>query len=175
MGIDRKRKAKGKSDYATLGRFFALPLDILHHENWTRLSPHGCKLVVDLGKQFDGKNNGYLSCAWEVMQKQGWKSRETLTIATAEAQHYGLIERTRQGGMNRPSLYALTWWKINSRQDDPLDCSSTLRPSGTWKEKRAKFETPDWVKAKRERDRDRERAKRSISAVVSERASLAAK
>jgi hypothetical protein len=41
VGIDRKRKSKGKSEYSKLGRFFALPLDILHHENWTRLSPHG--------------------------------------------------------------------------------------------------------------------------------------
>jgi hypothetical protein len=122
-------------------------------------------LIVDLGKQFDGKNNGYLSCAWEVMQKHGWRSRETLAIATAEVQHYGLVERTRQGGMNRPSLYALTWWKIDSRTDDLLDCSSTLRPSGAWKEKHAKFDTPDWVKAKRERDR--ERAKKIASAATS--------
>ena len=165
MGIDRKKRSKGKGDYPP-GAFWLLPHDVLYHENWIRLSPHGCKLMLDFGRQLKGHNNGYLNAAWEMMQRYGWRSRETLSVALAEVQHYGLIELTRRGGYKRPHLYALTWWRVESRADDPLDDMRPVQPpSGLWKEKRDRFEPPDWVKAKRSRDRSRETTKRESDTV----------
>jgi hypothetical protein len=167
MGIHR-RKNNGRSVHEALGEYFALPLSIVCHDNWTQLSANGCKLVVDMGKQFNGRNNGYLSASWEKMSLYGWKSRETLAIAIAEAQHYGLVERTRQGGYKRPNFYALTWWRIHPDPDGkhgPLDCQPTARPSGLWKEKRDKFQQPDWVRQKRQRDRQRGRSTEEETAI----------
>jgi hypothetical protein len=110
---------------------------------------------MDLARQYSGFNNGYLCAAWELMRAVGWRSRETLDIAVAECEHYCIIERTRQGGRNRPNLYALTWWPIHARKDDPLDLRATTSPSNAWKDTRAIFELPDWIVAKRARDRQR--------------------
>jgi hypothetical protein len=50
-----------------------------------------------------------------------------------ELVHFGLIEMTRQGGLNRCSLYALTWRPIDDCKGK-LDCAATKNASGKWKE-----------------------------------------
>ena len=107
------------------------------------------KLVLDLGSQYTGFNNGYLCPAWELMRNRGWRSRETLFIAIAEAEHFGMIVRTRQGGRNRASLYALTWWQIHGKDGDPLDLRPTTSPAHEWKQDRPVFQLPDWIVAHR--------------------------
>jgi hypothetical protein len=66
------------------------------------------------------------------MEKRGWKSRDTLGRALAELLHFGMIEKTRQGGLNRCGLYALTWQPINDCRGK-LDVSATVLASGLWK------------------------------------------
>ena len=74
-----------------------------------------------------------------------------LFLAIAEAEHYKIIVKTRQGGRNKSNLYGLTWWQIHTKQDNPLDRGPTLEPSNAWKETQPDFEVPDWVVAKRKR------------------------
>lgn len=121
------------------GRAFAIPLTLLHHGNWTRLSPYGVKLTLDLGKQYTGFNNGYLCAAWSVMADHGWRSSATLYKAMLECEHYGLIVRTQQGGLNKPNLHAFTWRRIDEKPGHPLDCAPTDRPSNAWKEPHGAF------------------------------------
>ena len=64
-------KAKGRRD---LGSFFALPHAVLEHENYTRSSPKAVKLLIDLGAQYKGNNNGDLCAAWSLMTARGWNS-----------------------------------------------------------------------------------------------------
>lgn len=129
MNRDR-RKHKGRSDS---GGYFAIPHDVMRGPNFRALSAHGVKLLLNLGGQFRGANNGDLSAAWNVMHPLGWKSRDTLTRALAELLHFGMIEKTRQGGMHRCSLYALTWRPIDEC-GDKLDVRPTITPSGLWNE-----------------------------------------
>jgi hypothetical protein len=141
------------------GMAFIIPVALINHPNLIRCGPHTIKLLIDLGRQYSGLNNGYLCPAWELMRKCGWRSRETLAVAMAEAEHYGLIQKTRQGGRNSANLYAVTWWRIHALQDKPLNVNPTAAPSNDWLKTRPDFETPEWLIKSRERRKNRGAAK----------------
>lgn len=103
-------KAKGRGgDPGHLG----LPKTVIRHSNFCLLSAYSNKLLIDLGEQYNGFNNGDLCATWVFMKKRGWKSRDTLNDSLSELKHFCLITLTQEGGLNRPSLYALTWNKID--------------------------------------------------------------
>lgn len=130
------------------GQAFIIPLDCLRHENLARLSPKGCKLLLTLGRQFSGFNNGYLCVTPSVLLKQGWSSASTIWEAVAECEHYGLIEKTQQGGRNRPSYYALTWRRIHKIENRaPLDAGPTLKPSNEWLNPKPSYQKPSRKKS----------------------------
>lgn len=129
MGRTR-RKIVGRNDS---GSFLALPHAVLESPNYPLLSAHAVKLLCDMGAQFKGKNNGDLSATWSLMNKRGWKSRDTLDRALSELLHFGLIERTRQGGMHQCSLFALTWRAIDDCKGK-LDRPPSRTPSGRWRQ-----------------------------------------
>jgi len=129
--MNRQRwKHKGRSDS---GGFFGIPHAVLRSPNWRALPPRAVKLVCDLGGQFRGSNNGDLSAAWRIMRPLGWNSRATLADAIADALRFGMIEKTRQGGLHVCSLYALTWKPIDEC-GGKLDVSATRIPSGLWQQ-----------------------------------------
>jgi hypothetical protein len=91
-------------------RFFAVARDVLEHPSFLRLSPYAKALLLDLGAQYRGDNNGDLSCAWKLMKPRGWRSEATLHKAKHELIDGGFIFEARKG--RRPNLcglYALTW------------------------------------------------------------------
>lgn len=124
-----REKTTGRKE---TGGWFGLPHAVLDSPNYCALSAHAVKLLNDLGSQLRGHNNGDLCATWSILQLRGWRSRDTLTRALAELQHYGLIEKTRQGGMNRCCLYAFTWRPIDECHGK-LDVSATAVASGLWK------------------------------------------
>ncbi len=128
MSLSR-RKTTGRAEG---GGYFRLPHAVMESPNYRALSAHARMLLNDLGLQFRGANNGDLSAAWKIMQPRGWRSRDTLGRALAELLHFGLIEKTRQGGLNHCSLYALTWQAIDEC-GGKLDVSATRVASGLWK------------------------------------------
>lgn len=148
-----RRKTDNRFKDLDGGRAFAIPLTLLRHENWTRLSPYGVKLILDLGTQYTGFNNGYLCAAWSLMADHGWRSSATLYKAMLECEHYSLIVRTQQGGINRPNLHGFTWRRIDEKPDQPLECAPTIRPSNAWKEPRVTFvyELPKRARSRRAR------------------------
>lgn len=124
-----RRKSIGRAEG---GGYFGQPHAVMESPNYRALSPHARMLLNDLGLQFRGTNNGDLSAAWKLMQPRGWRSRDTLGRALAELLHFGLIEKTRQGGLNHCSLFALTWRSIDECRNK-LDVSTTAVPSNLWK------------------------------------------
>jgi len=118
---------------------FVLPLTLIRHENWTRLTPYGNKLIMDLGAQYTGFNNGYLCASWTLMQERGWRSQDTLYRAELEIEYYGLTVRTQHGGLHKPNLYAFTWRRIDEKPGQPLELAPTERPCNAWKEPRVRF------------------------------------
>lgn len=101
--------------------FVSIPHDVLEHQRFAALSPHACKLLLDMARQYRGSNNGDLTAIFTTLQRERhWRSRTTLYKALGELQKAGFLKRTRKGkrigGAHYPSLYALTWWKV-----DPSD------------------------------------------------------
>ena len=126
--VRTRRKTMGRADS---GGYLKLPHAVLASPNYRMLSAHAVKLLCDLGSQFKGGNNGDLCATWSLMHARGWKSRDTLGKALAELLHYGMIEQTRQGGLHRCSLYALTWHVIDECKGK-LDVTPTRVASGKW-------------------------------------------
>jgi hypothetical protein len=110
-----------------------LPKEIIEHENFTKLSAYG-------NKQYRGMNNGDLCATWVFMVKRGWKSKDTLNNALRELEYYGLIVQTQAGGLNKPSLYALSWNRID-KADKSSEWKVGDRPVN-WKQTKRLFETP---------------------------------
>lgn len=129
MSRSRNCNAKGRriSD-----PFAAWPRRCHDAERYRVLSFPARALLVELQRQFRGNNNGDLTCAYAVLRPRGWKSRSTIERAAQELEYYGWIIRTRQGGLNMPNLYAVTWHAIDEC-DGKLDLPPGPAP-GTWKD-----------------------------------------
>lgn len=87
--------------------------DMLQHLNFRRLSPRAVKLLMNVSASYSGFNNGDLAVTLTVMEPFGWKSNDQLRKALSELMHYGFLVKTRQGGRNLCSLYALGWHAID--------------------------------------------------------------
>lgn len=121
------------------GMAFIVPVQLIRHESWRLMTPWAHKLVADLSTQYTGYNNGYLCAAWTLMQHRGWNSRTTLAKAAAELEHYRILERTQQGGRNRPNLYAFSWRRIDRIEGRSLDVPGSAAPSDAWDSAAAPF------------------------------------
>lgn len=105
-----REKQKGRKDNGT---FFRVPTEVLDSPAYTGLTLKARALILDLGSQFRGHNNGDIAAPWSWMGPRGWKSKDTLRRAMLELMAAGLIEQTRQGGLHCASLFAFTWIEIH--------------------------------------------------------------
>lgn len=128
MGISRDKAKKRRSNAS----YVAMPHHILTSAEYAQLSGYAVKLLLDLFGQFKGSNNGDLCAAWKIMEQRGWRSRDTLGRALKELLETGFISKTRQGGRNLPSLYAVTWLSIDGC-GNKLDVVPTRVAENLWK------------------------------------------
>ena len=126
------KKRKLKKSKGPEARHLALPYLLLQSEKFIALSPKAVKLLCDIGMEFNGFNNGNLSATWSVLRKRGWVSKDTLNNALQELLRFGMIEKTRQGGLHQCSLFALTWRGIDPCKVN-LECKPSKVPSGLWR------------------------------------------
>lgn len=104
-------RAKGRG---TKGPPFSQFFHIVHDsENYARLPPRAVKLLLDVLRFYNGRNNGDISITWSTMRPLGWKSKDQLQKATIELEHHGFIKKSRQGGRHLCSLYALTFFSVD--------------------------------------------------------------
>ena len=134
----QRHKDKGRRES---GSFTAIPHAVQDSANWRRCSATAIKMLCDIARQFNGKNNGDLGASLTVLRPRGWSGPETVCFALRELRHYGLIVLTRQGGLHCPSLYALTWHPIDAC-GGKLDCAPTRVAGGEWKQERAPYVRP---------------------------------
>jgi hypothetical protein len=124
------------------GTFSRVPHAVQDSANWKQCGGTAIKLLCDLIRQYNGHNNGDLTTCRTFMAKRGWTVPETLHFAALELEHYGLVFRTKQGGLQiGPNLYALTWMPIDDCSGK-LDCSRTKVPTGEWKHDRPRYKRP---------------------------------
>jgi hypothetical protein len=114
------------------GWFARFPVVVLQSTSYRKLSFKSRALLLDLGSQFNGHNNGDLCATWSLMRKLGWRSKDTLQRALAELKEAGMIELTRQGGLHQSSLYAYTWMPID-HCGGKLDVVETSVASNIWR------------------------------------------
>lgn len=101
--------------------FIGIVRSVFDSPAFLALSPHACKLLLELASQYRGDNNGNLTVAWSIVSKRGWRSRSTLWRCKAELIKAGFVYVTRKGRMpSTCELLALTWF--------PLDISPKFDP-----------------------------------------------
>lgn len=113
------------------GGFLAIPHAVSNCAKYRALSAIAVKLLIDIGSQFNGRNNGDFSAAWKLMKPRGWKSQETLHRAKQELLEAGFIAETRKGRRpNLCSLYGITWMRLNP--SPKYDIEPYGFPFGAW-------------------------------------------
>jgi hypothetical protein len=130
--------ARSKHKKNSAGRFLALPLSVVDCPNFVKLSGGAAKLLICAGSSYNGFNNGDIHITLEKAKSWGWRSSSTLAANIAELLHLGFIEKSRQGGLNCCSLYALSWHPINEC-GGKLDLKPTAKASGKWKQEKRKW------------------------------------
>ena len=123
---------KGNRSKREAGSFVSLPHNVIRSQNFVSLSAHAVKLLIDLLSQYKGNNNGDLCATWTLMQRRGWKSKDTLNKALKELHAGEWLETTRQGGRHKATLYAATFFAVDSC-NGKLDVLATASPRGSWK------------------------------------------
>lgn len=110
---DRRSRATGRRG-DKVQSFVAMPHVLLRDERVLNLTPNAHKTLNYLASQYQGHNNGDLDICEKNARKRGMKmSAASLRRGASELEEAGVIKKTRQGGKNRNSLYALTWREIN--------------------------------------------------------------
>lgn len=90
--------------------FVALPHVVMDSQAYLGLSGPAMRLLLDLARQYTGKNNGRLVVCMSALAGRGWTSNDTLTRATRTLEVSGLVFQTRMGARpNKAAWYALTW------------------------------------------------------------------
>jgi len=135
MSLQGRARHKGRMES---GSFLSLPHAVMDSSAWQQCNGTAIKLLLDIARQFNGRNNGDLCAAASVLPGL---APETRTRALKELRHYGLLLLTRQGGLHGPSLYALTWKPINDC-GPKLEVGPTGKPPGDWKGGKGQFRTP---------------------------------
>ena len=126
---EKRRRLTGRQTTKSFVRF---PHELLNHRNFNTLSPRATKLLIDIASQYNGRNNGDLCAPLSKMRNRGWNSSDQLFKAKNELVEKGLIRVSRQGGLNKCNLYALTWFSIDEC-DGKLDIASTITAPHDWK------------------------------------------
>lgn len=134
-----RHRHKGRRESGT---FTLIPHPVQDCANWRQCSATGIKLLLALARQYNGRNNGDLCAALSLLRPHGWTSPDTVGNALRELRHYGFLLLTRQGGLNAPSLYALTWQAIDDCGGKLTCAQPTAVAPGTWKELREPFKRP---------------------------------
>jgi len=118
--------------------FLRLTRTVYGSDNFKKLSFPAVKLLIDIAIQYRGNNNGDLQATYTLIRKRGWNSSSTLNRARQELLYYGFIEMTRQGGLGRCSLFAVSWESIDDC-DGKHDYAPTRTPSLLFQESRTVF------------------------------------
>lgn len=113
-----RRHQRGKR---TIRPYRQLPVEVIRAPQFWGLSGNAVKVLIYLLAQYTGSNNGNLSAiqCGETAAEIGIGSDKTLRQAITELKNKGFITVSRQGGRNRCSLYALTFFAVD-------DCNGEL-------------------------------------------------
>ena len=117
-------KQKPKVDWGPKGAW-ALPKSLMEDSDFRALSPSATKVLMVLGCQYNGRNNGDLAATVTMLAPWGGMAKGTLAKALRELLGNRIIYKTRhhRRGVDgaKPTLYALSWVDINPCPGKGLD------------------------------------------------------
>jgi hypothetical protein len=125
---NKMQRSKGRAGNLSFVQF---PHRLMRHPKFNALSAHAVKALMYLASQFTGTNNGDLGIAWKVAKPKGFTSNAMLRRGTMELIEAGFVIQSRQGGRNRCSLFALSWFPIDEC-NGKLDISATRVAPNTY-------------------------------------------
>ena len=128
----RSEQMLGKKGRRMNDSFVMMPHHVLAHDNFKTLSPRATKFLMDLLAQFRGNNNGDLCATLKTMGERGWNSSDQLHKAKNELIEKDVIIVARQGGLNKCSLYAVTFFPIDECKGK-LDVVPTRTAPVNWR------------------------------------------
>ena len=145
-----------RSKHKKSANFAGIPRHIVEHSSFKSLGYSACALLILLGYQYRGNNNGNLVITWSII-KDWFGSNATMYRARDSLYKAGFIVINAYGGRSGngtklPHLYALTWESIDQLDGDNNWMRYTHYPAqkaplSYWKS----GNNPD-VKTKKERD-----------------------
>jgi hypothetical protein len=123
MAPKRARKTfKGNGEKRDGGQHLALPWVVLDSVGYRRASHTARSLLIDLGRQYTGFNNGKLVACQKYLEPMGWRSNSTISRALAELVDCRLLIETRKGTRpNKASWYALSWLDLDQEAGLDID------------------------------------------------------
>ena len=96
--------------------FAYLPRDVVESQAYVSLRARSAILLSLIAARYNGYNNGDLAITYNEMQARwGWR-RAAVSRSLFELIEHGLIVRTRAGGRNLCSLYALGWLPVKDKR-----------------------------------------------------------
>ena len=116
--------------------FLALNHPMMDSDAWLGLSGGALKLLLEIGRQFNGHNNGDISIPMKRMKLRGFNSSDVLIRCKRELIDAGFITQTRQGGMHQCSLFAITWMPIDEC-GGKIEVAAERVASNAWKKSSA--------------------------------------
>ena len=116
MGASYGKQKKAKSGKLDIGRFTALPHNVIHSFEYRALGFAARSLLIDIAAQYNQSNNGKLVCAMKYLKPLGWSSNGTISTALKQLINSGLLIQTRQGmkpPLSRAAWFAIGWFSLD--------------------------------------------------------------
>jgi hypothetical protein len=127
----RRGKSIGIGHKREPGRFLAIPIAFLQSRLYASLGRAAKTLLLDLGAQYNGSNNGKLIATLNSLKSRGWRSEPTLLKARRELERSRVIVETRKGGFpNKATWYGLAFFDLDWHPDYDIDRSHFTK--GAW-------------------------------------------
>lgn len=123
-------KVKRYKNKANSGSFYPLPRDFVRSKVFRGLSLSALKLFLELLAQYNGYNNGELTCRESLLKEGGMRGKKSIQDARHELLEKNIIMLTRQGSKRVASLYALTIYSLD--ESKVTGVTATRVPIGGW-------------------------------------------
>jgi hypothetical protein len=124
MGASYGKQKRANARRLGVGRFTALPHNVIHSEQYRALGFAARALLFDMAAQYNQKNNGKLVCCMKYLRPLGWTSKNTIARALNELKASGLLIQTRQGmmpPMSQAAWFALGWFGLDVMEGLDID------------------------------------------------------
>ena len=116
MGASYGKQKNAKAGKLDVGRFTALPHNVIHSAEFRGLNYAARALLFDIAAQYNQSNNGKLVCCMKYLKPLGWKSNDTISRSLKALIKSGLLIQTRQGMMppcSQAAWFAIGWFSLD--------------------------------------------------------------